>query len=562
MANIILTPTTLWNNFDDTQDLRERVLEERTGEKMLLRAVRFSGRTVGEGRVEIFARFGMPAEGTKFPALLILPDCRSTADESLVRRFVRNGYAVLMPDYRGESELAQEERTVYPEEIAYANYAKAGRHMDYAEPTARETSWYEWVGVARYCLKYLRSMPQIGKIGVIGLKAGGEIAWQLAATTSELACVIPVCAGGWRAYRGIRKFGEATELKMDDERHRFLAGVDSQAYAPYVRCPVLMLCSTNDEQFDADRAFDTFARINPEQEKSFYFAVRYNGRVGNTGMNDLDLFIDKYLKNREVFLPAPADIQLEEEDGELVARVKFDPNGEAQNCEVFMAEDCTDSSARDWTRCEYKRDAGEDEQIFRVNAYRGSARVFAFVKARYSCGFAVSSKIAVKRIEKQYANMTERCRILYSSVNKYDSFVLDCLDRKALGDCFLDSRIPPVRMIDGPHNIQGIYSAYGLKLFRFGDERYRPLPNALLKMDLYSSKPNIVRLCIAAEKNNVVEKYYCNLRVEGGECWADRVLYAKDFKTEENKPLSQFSDAKYISFHSEGEFCINNLLWL
>ena len=256
------------------------------------------------------------------------------------------------------------------------------------------------------------------------------------------------------------------------------------------------------------------------------------------------------------------DIQLEEEDGELVARVKFDPNGEAQNCEVFMAEDCTDSSARDWTRCEYKRDAGEDEQIFRVNAYRGSARVFAFVKARYSCGFAVSSKIAVKRIEKQYVNMTERCRILYSSVNKYDSFVLDCLDRKALGDCFLDSRIPPVRMIDGPHNIQGIYSAYGLKLFRFGDERYRPLPNALLKMDLYSSKPNIVRLCIAAEKNNVVEKYYCNLRVEGGECWADRVLYAKDFKTEENKPLSQFSDAKYISFHSEGEFCINNLLWL
>lgn len=126
---------------------------------------------------------------------------------------------------------------------------------------------------------------------------------------------------------------------MDEERYRFLGGVDAQAYAPYVKCPVLMLCSTNDERFDADRAFDTFARINPGQEKTFYFSARYNGHIGNTALGDLDLFTDKYLKGREVFMPAPVDISIEEDGGELVAKICFDKNGEADYCEVFMAEE-------------------------------------------------------------------------------------------------------------------------------------------------------------------------------------------------------------------------------
>lgn len=564
MANKILTPITLWNDFDDSLPVNEKILSEQQEEKSLFRKVRFSGRSVSGTRVDIFAVFGMPSDAGNVPALLILPDCDHTADLDLIRRFVKNGYAVLMPDYRGKSNASEgTEYTVYPEEIAYANYEQAGRHMDYAEPSAVETSWYEWVAVARYCVRYLRANAQISKIGVIGLKAGGDIAWQLAATSDELSCAIPVCAGGWRAYRGINKFGDtAGELKMDDERYRFLAGVDSQAYAQYVKCPVLMLCSTNDEKFDADRAFDTFARINPQQDKTFYFAVRYNGKIGNTGMKDLDLFADKYLKSREVFIPSPAEISIEEDDGELVAKIRSDRNGEMVYCEVFMAEDCPDSSSRDWTRCEFKRETEENEQLFRLNAYKGSARVFAFAKAKYSCGFAVSSKIAVKKIDKQYSNLTDKSRILYSSIHQFDSFVFDKPDKNVLADCFLDSKAPTISMIEGPFGIQGIYSSYGLRFYRINDPKYRPDQNALLKMDLYSPKSNIIRLCILASKNGLSEKFYCNLKVTGGEYWADRVLSPKDFKTEENKALMQFSDAIYLSFSSDETFCVNNLLWI
>ena len=401
MANKILTPVTLWSDFDDSLPPTETVLREWEENGAVFSAIRYQGRETEAGRVDIFALFAKPKEPENCPVLLVLPDAGQTADEELLRFFVAKGYAVLMPDYRG-AWANTEEYTVYPQCVAYANYAQAGLHLDYAEPSAKETSWYEWVAVARYSAQYLAARFPSSKLGAVGIKAGGETALMLAGTYGKLSCAILVCAGGWRAYRGVHKFGDnAAELKMNDERHRFLAGADAQAYAQYAKCPVLMLCSTNDERFDADRAFDTFARINPEMDKTFYFAARYDGCIGKTGQNDLFLFLDKYLKEREVFIPSPAEVSIEEDGGELAARVKFDKNGEVTYCEVFMAEDNPDSASRDWAKCALKREDGEDEQIFDLSAYEGASRVFVFAKTKYSCGFAVSSKIAVKRLEKK-----------------------------------------------------------------------------------------------------------------------------------------------------------------
>ena len=418
--------------------------------------------------------------------------------------------------------------------------------------------------MARYCIRYLRAQPNVGKIGVIGIRAGGDIAWQLAATCDDLSCAIPVCAGGWRAYRGVNKYGDAPELKMDDERYRFIAGIESQSYAPYVRCPILMLCSTNDELFDADRAFDTFSRIAPNCDKTFYFAARYNGHIGNTGLNDLDLFIGKYLKGREVFIPAPAEVAIEEDtDGELVARIRFDRNGEVKYCEVYMAEDMCESAMRDWVRCEFKRKEGDEAQIFRLNAVRGAKRVFAYAKTKYSCGFAVSSKIAVKKIDQNYANSVEPCRILYSSRNGRDSFTVARFDRgEIMADCFLENSRPPVDLVEGPFGISGVTSEYGLKLFRINDPRYCPAENALLKFDAYAPQTTTVQITVRATKNGKDIIYQCNLFLPGCESWTNHVLSAKDFKTDGNRPLASLRGAKYIAFYSEGRFCINNLLWL
>lgn len=563
VANKILTPITLWGDFNDALPLQAKVLGESTEDGVSLSRVRFFGRAVGEERVDIFALLAKPSADKECPAVLILSDCHLTADKALLKLFAKRGYAVLMPDYRGVWGEAAD-YTVYPQAISYANYSLAGRHFSFADETARETCWYEWTALARYCVRYLREQPFVTRVGAVGLKAGGEVVWQLAATC-DLACAVTVCAGGWRAYRGILKYGENTELKMDDERYRFLAGVESQSYAQYARCPMLMLCATNDENLDADRAFDTYARINPEMPKSFYFAARYDGHIGNTGLNDLFQFAEKYLKEKDRFLPEPVAVTIEEDEGELVARVSLEHNtgGRLDYCDVFMAEDNPDASTRDWTICPLKRDEKKEGMVFYLNAYKNAVRVFAFAKAKYKSGFAVSSKIAVKRIEKQYANMTDRSRILYSSENGRDSFTIDNTSGKLLADCFLNNDTPPVVMVDGPHGIRGIYSAYGLKLFRINEERYRPAEGALLKFDLYSPQGCALRInLVVFSEGGAKEVYACTLTSNGGECWSNFVVGAKDFKNEVNKPLGQIRDAKYITFNSDGEFCINNLLWL
>lgn len=561
MANKILSPTMLWNDFDDSLPVQCTVLSERTEDKIVFRRLRFFGRAIGNERVNIFALYAEPVKPDSIPALLIMPDGRLTADEEIAARFARRGYAVLMPDYRGEWPET-EDYTIYPAAVDYANYVRAERHMNYADETARETSWYEWTAVARYCIKYLRSLPKTAKIGAIGLKTGGDVVWQLSATCQELSCAIPVCSGGWRAYVGINKFGDATELKMDDERYRFLAGVDAQAYAQAALCPVLMLCSTNDTGFDADRAFDTFARITPEVEKTFYFAARYDGHIGNTGLNDLDLFIDKHLKGRAVFVPSPVDIAIEEDDGDLVARIKFDRNGEVKYCDVYMAENRLESPFRNWTKCERKREEGDDEQIFYLNACKNASRVFAFAKAKYSCGFAVSSKIAVRKLEKSYANMTDCCRILYAGDEGTDSLTLERFDKNVLAGCFLNTNEKPIRTAKGPLEIVGASSPYGLKTFKIGDEKYRPAENAILKFDIYSPVPTVLQVTACVHAGGKTEKFFCNLRVSGGVRWSNHLLNAKDFKNDINKPLSQLRDVASLSFYSPDDFILNNLLWL
>ncbi len=561
MANKILSPTMLWGDFDESLPTQCTILYEQKDEKKVFRRIRFFGRAVGDERVNIYALFGMPLNTDKVPAILIMPDASLTADEKLIQRFIERGYAVLMPDYRGEW-ADTENYTIYPESISYANYAKAGRHLDFADETAKETSWYEWTAVARYCVSYLRTMSQITNIGALGLKMGGDVVWQLAATCNELSCVIPVCSGGWRAYSGINKFGDATELKMDDERYRYLAGVDAQAYAQSVLCPVLMLCSTNDSRFDADRAFDTFARINPDLEKTFYFVARYDGHVGNTGMNDLDLFIDKHLKGRAVFVPSPVEIKIEEDDGDLIARIKFDPNGEVKYCDVFMAENRLESAYRNWTKCRLKREDGVDERVFYLDAYKKSTRVFAFAKAKYSCGFAVSSKIAVKKLDAKYNNQTEKCRIFYTSADGTDSLTIGKYDKNVMAGCFLDSSIPAVQVMKGPFGIAGATSIYGLKTYKIGDEKYAPSENALLKFDIYCKKPAVLEITATAYLSGVAENYVCNLRLPGGERWTNHILSAKDFKNAINKPLVQFCEAVSLTFTSVDEFYLNNLLWL
>ena len=74
MANRILTPITLWSDFNDSLPIQCTVLEEREEDGLLHRKLRYFGRDAGGVRVNIFALFCSPVGEGALPALLVLPD--------------------------------------------------------------------------------------------------------------------------------------------------------------------------------------------------------------------------------------------------------------------------------------------------------------------------------------------------------------------------------------------------------------------------------------------------------------------------------------------------------
>ena len=88
MANKILTPVTLWSDFDDSLPPTETVLREWEENGAVFSAIRYQGRETEAGRVDIFALFAKPKEPENCPVLLALPAAGQTALGGLLRFFV------------------------------------------------------------------------------------------------------------------------------------------------------------------------------------------------------------------------------------------------------------------------------------------------------------------------------------------------------------------------------------------------------------------------------------------------------------------------------------------
>ena len=554
----ILTPSTLWKNFDLSLPLNDFVAgtDERDG--VTYEHVRFSGRSVGEERVSICGVFAYACENPSSDGVLIIPDGRETVDEGLLALFVRNGYSALMVDIRGRWEGAKE-HTVYPEGISYANYAEAGRYIDCVDESADKTTWYEWVAVGLYAGRYLSERLNSRNVGVVGIRDGGEVAWKLA-FAGEFACIVPVCAGGWRAYRGYNKFGGG-EPAFDEERHRFIAAIDSQSYAPYVKCPVLMLCSTNDPLFDYDRAYDTFSRINPDfiEDSVIAYSIRCNACIGVKSVKDMFMFLDKHVKQRQVFISKPAELVVGV-DGEsnLTAKVVADNAGEIDSLGVFMAEDCLNPVFRDWMRARPATNADDNREFF-LDVYENTKVLFAISYVTYTNGFTVWSKITVKKLGGAFRNSRAASNVLYSSRNGVDCFSPASCKGYAVADTFFVGEEAFPEVIERGDNLRGLYSPCGLTTYRLNNVRFAPAAGSVLSIDAYAERD--CRMDLIALSITDGEVYSASVTLVGG-VWQNEVIESKLFKNSEGKALGDFSVGLRLTIKCSSEYAVNNVMWL
>ena len=270
------------------------------------------------------------------------------------------------------------------------------------------------------------------------------------------------------------------------------------------------------------------------------------------------LFLDKFVKGRHVFLPKPAVITvMTDNEQNLIARAEFDTQGVPEEYGLYLAEDCIDPAAREWTPAPYKGGAGQTRDFY-LNIYEKTAAVFAFCYARYTNGFTVWSRMAVRKVSGKFRNMRRKCRVLYTAKNGADS--LSISDRSfALGGVFLTSDAVMPQVVEKPDGLKGAYSVCGLMTFRANSSCYAPEDDSILKLDIFCDNPAEVRFCIQDMTAGV--NYYTHSRIAGG-IWQSVLLESKDFKNEQGLHLQSFKGKIKFTITCGEQYAVNNVMWL
>ncbi len=550
---------TLWKDFDDTLPLCEEIISEQEREDCIFREVYFLGRRSVYGRVKVYAKYYVPKGEDSYPAVMVLYEAGLPCDEKFVAHFVKLGYGVLCVDYCGE--MGEGKHTIYPRDIDYANFKRAGRAMEYVDASAKETSWYEWAAVARYAAQYLKSKPEVTSFGAIGLRTGGEVLWKIT-PYAPLSCFIAVCAAGWLAYRDMEKFSDGEKKNFDMERHRFIAGLDSQSYAPRAACPVLMLSAINDKKCNYDRVYDTFQQINPAVEKAILYSAHGNGLIGDHSIADMDMFLDKYLRKRAVYISKPISFSVVDDEENLKVCGNYDPEGDPIECGIFFSEKAESFRARDWTRVYGNlKDMKDNSILFPLEVYEGCQKVLVYTFVRYSNGFSVTSKIQEVNIKKPYKNARLKSNILYAGSEGASGVASFRRRAGCVADCFTDGARSEVKLMEGFGGIVGVNTFNGVISYRVSEPRFTPAEGACCQLDAYAfsdSTLNIVFYMDADEQKG----FAFSAEVPAGGRWKNFILKNTDFKSETGVPLPDFSQAVSVVFLSDGDVLVNNLKWL
>jgi len=571
LVNKILNPVEIYEEIDYPLKLNDSLISKERFGDCILEKVRYNGKPISGEYVRIYAEF-LYKEGREHdPALLILNDMDKSIDRELMQYFLSLGYSVLMPDYRGRTkENADDDNyTVYLSALNFANYESAGRHIDKATPSVRETSWFEWAGVAKYSCDYLK-FRKVEKIGVIGIRAGGEIAWKIL-QDKDISCCITLNAAGWLAYRNFPRHGEKPALT--DERCRFIAGIDSQSYAPFVNCPVMILGSARDPDFEIDRAYDTFARIKPGVDKAISYSFDYNGYFGENAKKNITLFLRKYLDEQEVFISDPAVLSIDRDrNGNLVASVEYDEESSVIESNVYFAENVAKPSFREWNKAIMQRfDGGKHSFLIDVCDKAKSVSAVAYYIS--SNGFTTVSKVIEFQPPADCRNFLRRNPVMYSSKNEPKGFYKLNFGKYTLGNLFISEGtnfLPEVKT--GALGIKGLSCSEGIKTYLVGTAEYAPEQSSALAFDVFSEKNFVINISIIKIEEGKEVAYNASRSMKGKDSWQkaifepDAFYYTKkntDSIKDDMVTMNTFCGASVLVIrNAEESFLVNNIIWI
>ncbi len=565
MIETILTPTALWKNFILPDGVSATVVQERKRGNVVFSKLYIEGRNVGQESVKIYAELVRNVKKATAPAIILLEDFEIKQDKKLIKTLLSKGYSVLTVDLYGKKQ-DKERFTVYPEQISYANYEEVKDNLYEIQTNAQQTCWYEWCAVLRYALKYLKGLPFINKVGALGFSKVATALWQVAGTDENLDCVSVALNSGWLGYKEIFKFGGMVEPQFSDQMYKFVAGVDSQSYALHVKCPTLMLCATNDPNFDLDRAYDTLSKVPDTVFKAMHYSVNTIDRIDNDGFNNLMNFFNKFLLEKEIDLIKESQIKCEVKDGKLVVEIDTDELSEVQvkRVNVYVAEQKVNPALRSWLKVDARK-VDKNKYVGEYQPYYASELLTCFATVEFSNGFKASTNVLGKRFNQDEVKKTNKNNLIFSSrmLNSESVFApLSSLeDDYALNIDVSDKG--KVELKKGPMDIVGVGCTRDLTTFAVGSDRYQPVNNSIIMLDVFVRESAMLTVSFVVDALGEKKEYFAQSNLLGGDVWLNVQFPMNKFKTAEGLVLKDFSKVDALKISVDGsEYLVNNLLWV
>lgn len=560
MVGSILTPTGIWKSFAVNEEVSAEKLNQKKIGEIINISLRINGREVDKQKVGIYAEFYKKDNGRKTPTILLLEDFSINPDLSLVQNLIKQGYSVLCIDLAGKEE-GKENYTTYPESISYANYQVSKDSLFTVEKDAKKTCWYEWSVAIRYALKYLKSLPEVTKVGGVAVGNVATALWQVAGTDKELDCAVFMFNSGWLGYREVYKFGGMVEPQFSDNMYKFIAGIDPQSYAMHISCPVLMLSATNNDEFDIDRAYDTISRINEQTYSAVYYSKNQINKINQNGYNNLNLFLGKFLQDKNTYLPSGCEIKAELVEGKLQIEVNGDKE-QLKSVQIHIAEQLANPTLRTWNAINAKRDS-DGKYVAEYIPFAESELVVMYATLKYFSGFSICSNIISKKFNKEEVVSTFKNNLIYSSrqENARSIFVNNDTSIKQSGiDVFTLTGLIKDK---GPMGIDGITHKSGILSFMLCCKKYSPTNNSILMLDVYAKEQAELVVTLIADYFGSKVEYLARVNIRGGDIWHNVKIEINKFKTVDGMPLKDYSKIQACVFNVEGsEYLINNALWL
>ena len=551
MNEKLLTPLLLWDYYNPVKENFDLTFKKQYSiDGIKIRECYYTVKTLADGKIRGYMAMAIP-EGEKgpFPAAVSIFDLDRDPDLNNAINAAKMGFVGVVIDYSGRKGK-KSGFTSYPKSLSYCNVAENDQRIWRAGDNIKESAWFIWAQVLRRAISVLCKQTFIDKkrIALIGVGYATNLLWQVGTMDGRVSAMVAVNGAGCNGY------GEHFLSVGGDESAKWLVGIASQAYMPYVHCPVMVIAPTNSVVTNFEKLFENVSYVSSKNKVNLIAVPNRRNQIDRKSFENIGIWLKNCFEGKS--FPSLPVLNVRKNEKTFMLEAKCDVSElRVKNAEFYYAYGEENSSLRQWHRSSSFEKENGINLSSEIEFISKNDKVYTFFSVEYDNGIKVSSKeLIITADSKADINENRRMRKIYAKNYNFDEFVAESNKLVASDD--------EVVLKKGYMDIEGISVVEGnLVSCIFSDIRYRGVNDSILQFDIYADTSVEVTVKLYADEEDG-EICYSVTETVNSDKWEKLSFMPSDFKNSEMISLKDWKEVKRISFEKASDYIINNILWI